>query len=131
MKRIYLMTALAAVAISSSAFAGTKLTCKSNNYMVSIIQSDKAVPSANYGINGWENDAADVEIGKSYFSERAIAAQLTVDGQPNKFELSVVKTGKNRYSGKIFYGKSAQDAKCKSTYAVTADERDDDSDQSL
>lgn len=130
MKNLFLMTALAAM-VSTAAMAGTQINCKSANYSISITRSEKSAPFANYGINGWQNDAADVVIEQSYFSERVIAASLEVDGQKNKFELSVIKAGPNKFAGKIFSGKSTQNAVCESSYVVTSDERDDELGQNL
>lgn len=111
MRTTLLMIAVSSL-LASPAFAESKLKCKSANYMISIIEDQQGNRYGNYGINGWENDAADVEIEKSYFSDRVIAVQLNVDGQSNKFELSVTKTGPSTYAGKIFQGKFTQNANC-------------------
>lgn len=111
MKTILLMIAVWILPMST-AFAESQLKCKSANYMVSITEDKEGNRSANYGINGVENDAADVEIEKSYISNRVIAAQLNVDGQSSKFEISVIKTGPSTFAGKIFQGKFAQNASC-------------------
>lgn len=96
----------------------TTVKCKSANYVVEVADIE-AYPFANYGVNGWMNDAADVEMEESYLSERVLAFSLKIDGQPKKMEVAVTRTSANKktgvvtYKGKIFSGaKSAQDAVC-------------------
>ncbi len=117
---------------SLSTFAGTEIVCKSPNYLVSVIaNSSKKLISANYGINRNVNEAADVEIERSYLSDRVLAAQLKVDGVSNKFEISMTKNAQGVFEGKIFTGKTTQNAKCSASYFVTAEDRDDDGDSNL
>ncbi len=129
MKKLILATMLIG---TFSAFAGTQVDCKSANYTVSITtDSSGNIVLANYGVNNRMNDGADVEVEKAYSSSRVLAAQLKVDGASNKFELAVTKNVKGVFEGKIFSGKYAQNAKCKSQYVVTSDDRDDDEGQNL
>lgn len=97
--------------ISASAFATTTLNCKSANYEITVADIEEFA-FANYGINGVMNDGADVEVENSYVTDRVVAMALKVDGQSKKFELAVSKSSQGKYTGRIFTGKSAQDAKC-------------------
>lgn len=100
MKKILLIV----LAMSSlSSFAATSLNCNSKSYTI-VVNDLESNPTANYGINGNMNDGADVEIGKMYLSDRIIALSLTVDGQVDKFEVSVTKARHGKYSGAIYSG---------------------------
>lgn len=98
--------------ISANSFATTTLTCKSANYAVQVSDIEE-YSFANYSVNGKLNDGADVELDKSYLSDRAIALGLTVDGQKNKIEISVAKNSKGVLAGTLFFGKTSQAVTCK------------------
>lgn len=97
--------------MSLSAFATTTLSCKSANYEI-IVADLEEFAFANYGINGVMNDGADVDVENSYVTDRIVAMALKVDGQSKKFELAVTKSSQGKYTGRIFTGKSAQNAIC-------------------
>jgi len=95
---------LMTVFASASSFATTTVTCKSANYTVKVADIED-YSSANYGVNGVMNSGADVEMEEAYLSNRVMAFSLSVDGQPKKIEVSVIRSGETSYSGKIFFGK--------------------------
>lgn len=98
--------------ISVNSFATTTLTCKSANYSVQVSDIEE-FSFANYSVNGKLNEGADVEVEKSYLSNRVIALGLTVDGQKNHIEISVAKNNKGILAGTLFFGKTSQAVTCK------------------
>jgi len=101
------------LAFSLQSFA-LDLHCDSATYNIVVKDVEAGgKPIANYGINNYMNDAADVEIGDIYVSNRVIALSLTVDRQPGKFEVSAsIAPNKKKFEGKIFSDKKAQAASC-------------------
>lgn len=97
--------------VSLSSFAATTLECKSANYTVTVSDIED-FSIANYSVNGKLNDGADVEVEKSYLSDRIVAVGLSVDGQSKKIEVSATKNTKGFLIGKIFFGKTTQNATC-------------------
>jgi hypothetical protein len=89
-----------------------KLNCKSANYQVFLEKVDGKL-IANYGINDWINDGADVTIEELYASKNIITLSLNVDGQAKKFELTATRTKQQaNYLGKLYTGKVMQIINC-------------------
>jgi len=98
--------------ISVNTFAMSTIECKSDSFKIKVNDIEESA-IANYSVNGEENYAADIDLEKSYISDRVIAMGLKVDGQSKKIEISASKNSTGIFTGRLFFGNLSQVVVCK------------------